>query len=136
MKQTSVLNEFLDLPVVLTSWACCCSVTKSCPDSLRLQGLQHTMHPCPSLFSQSLLTLMSIESMITSSHLILCLPLLLLPSIFPSIRVFSSESALCIRWPWYWSFGISSSSECSRLISFRIDWFDLLAVQGTLKSLF
>ena len=87
--------------------------------------------------SQSLLKLMSIESVMPSNHLILCRPLLLLPSIFPSIRVFSSESALHIRWPKYWSFSFSSSpsSEYSGLISFRIDWFGLLAVQGTLKSL-
>ena len=70
-----------------------------------------------------------------SNHLILCHPLLLLPSIFPSIRVFSNESALCIRWPKYWSFRISPSNEYSGLISFMIDWFDLLAVQETLKSL-
>ena len=80
---------------------------------------------------------MSIQSVMASNHLIICRPLLLLPSIFPSTRVFSNESALCIRWPNYWSFGysISSSSEYSGLISFRIDWFDLFAVQGTLKSL-
>ena len=78
---------------------------------------------------------MSIELVMPSNHLILCCPLLLLPSIFHSIRVFSSESALCIRWPKYWSFSISSSSGYSGLISFRIDWFDLLAVQGALKSL-
>ena len=85
---------------------------------------------------QSLLKLMSIESVMPSNHLVLC-PLLLLPSIFPSIRVFSSESALHIRWPKYWSFScsISPSNEYSGLISFRIDWFDFLAVQGTLKSL-
>ena len=79
---------------------------------------------------------MSIESVMPSSHLILCRPLLLLPSIFPSIRVFSNESALCIRWPKYWSFSftISPSSEHPELI-FRMDWLDLLAVQGTLKSL-
>ena len=84
-----------------------------------------------------LLKLMSIESVMPSNHLILCHPLLFLPSIFPSIKVFSSESALCIRCPEYWSFSfsISSSKEYSGLISFRIDWFDLLAVQGTLKSL-
>ena len=78
-----------------------------------------------------------IELMMPSSHLILCRPLLLLPSIFPSIRVFSSESALCIRWPNYWSFSfnISPSNEHPGLISFRMDWLDLLAVQGTLKSL-
>ena len=79
---------------------------------------------------QSLLILMSIESVMPSSHLILCRPLLLLPSIFPSIRVFSNESALCIRWPKYCSFSISPSNEYSGLISFRTDWFDLLAVQG------
>ena len=86
--------------------------------------------------SQSLLKLISIESMMPSNNLILCCPLLLLPSIFPSIRVFSNESALHIRWPKYWSFSfISPSNEYSGLISFKIDWFDLLAVQGTLKSL-
>ena len=85
--------------------------------------------------SQSLLTLMSIESVMPSNHLILCHPLRLLPSIFPSIRVFSNESALCIRWPEYWSFSISPSNEYSWMISFRIDWFDLSAVQGNLKSL-
>ena len=85
--------------------------------------------------SLSLFKLMSIESVRPSNHLILCHPLLLLPSIFPSIRVFSNELALLIRWPKYWSFSISPSSEYSRLISFRIDWLDLLAVQGTLKSL-
>ena len=85
--------------------------------------------------SQSLLKLMSIESMMPSNHLILCHPLLLPPSFFPSIRVFSNESALPIRWPKDWSFSISSSNEYSRLISFGIDWFDLLEVQGALKSL-
>ena len=81
----------------------------------------------------SLLKLMSIESVMPSNHLILCRPLLL--PIFPSIRVFSSESALYIRWPKYWSFSINPSSEYSGLISFRIDWFDLLALQESLKSL-
>ena len=87
--------------------------------------------------SQSLLKLMSIKSMMPSNHLILCYPLLLLPSIFPSIRVFSNESTLPIRWPKYWSFSlsISRSNEYSGLIFFRVDWFGLLAVQGTLKSL-
>ena len=87
--------------------------------------------------SQSLLKLMSIESVMPSNHLTLCHPLLLLPSIFASIRVFSNDSALRIRWPKYWSlsFSISPSSEYSGLISFRIHWLDLLAVQGTLKSL-
>ena len=87
--------------------------------------------------SQSLLKLMSIESVMPSNHLILCCPLLFPPSIFPSIRVFTSESLLCIRWPKYWSFSfsISPSNECLGLISFRNDWLDLLAVQGTLKNL-
>ena len=86
---------------------------------------------------QSLFKLMSIESVMPSSYLILCRPLLLPSSVFPSIRVFSSESVLHIRWPKYWSFSfnISPSNECSGLISFRVDWLDLLAVQGTLKSL-
>ena len=86
--------------------------------------------------SRSLLKLMSITSVMPSNHLILCRPLFLLPSIFPSIRVFSSESVFHIRWPKYWnfSFSISPSNEYSGLISFRIDWFDLLAVQGTRKS--
>ena len=87
--------------------------------------------------SQSLLKLMSIEAVKPSKHLVLCCPLLLLPSIFPSIRVFSNEWALHIRWPKYWSltFSITHSNEYSQLISFRIDWFDLLAVQGTVKRL-
>ena len=85
--------------------------------------------------SRSLLKLTSIMSVMPSNHLILCSPLLLLPSIFPSIRVFSYESVLHIRWPKYWSFSISPSNEYSWLISFRVDWLDLLAVQGTLKSL-
>ena len=87
--------------------------------------------------TRSLLKLMSIELVMPSNHLIRCRPLLLLPSIFPSIRVFSSESVLHIRWPKYWSFNfsISPSNECSGLISFRIDWFDVLALQGTFRSL-
>ena len=87
--------------------------------------------------SWSLLKLMSIESVMPSNHLILCHPLLFLPSIFPSIRVFSNESIIHMRWPKYWSFSfsISPSNEYSGLISFRIDWLDLLAIQGTLKSL-
>ena len=87
--------------------------------------------------SQSLLKFMSIELVMPSNHLILCCPLLLLPSIFPSIRIFSSESVLRTRWPKYWSFScsISPSNEYSGLISFRMDWLDLLAVQGTLKHL-
>ena len=87
--------------------------------------------------SQSLLKLMSSESVMPSNHLVLCCPLFLLPSIFPSIRVFSNELALCIRWPQYWSFSFSIrlSNKYSELTSFKIDWFDLLAVQGTFKSL-
>ena len=85
--------------------------------------------------SWSLHKLMSIESIITPNHLILCHALLLLPSVFSSMRVFSKELALCIRWPKYWSFSISPSNAYSGLISFRIDWLDLLAVQGTLRSL-
>ena len=87
--------------------------------------------------SWSLLKLMSFESVMSSNHFILCHPFLLLPSIFPNIRAFSKESVLCIRWPKYWSFSfsISPSNKYSGLISFRIDWFDLFAIQGTLKSL-
>ena len=87
--------------------------------------------------SRSLLKFMFIESVMPSNHFILCLPLLFLPSVFPSIRLFSNESVLCIRWPKFWrlSFSISPSNEYSGLISFRMDWLDLLAVQGTLKSL-
>ena len=87
-------------------------------------------HPLPKL-----LKLMSIKLVMSSNHLILCCPLLLLHSIFPRIRVLSSESALCIRWPKYWSFSISPTNDYSGLISFRTDWFDLPVVQGTLKSL-
>ena len=87
------------------------------------------------MISQSLLKLMSIQSAMPSNHLVVCHPLLLLPSIFPSIRVFSNESVLHIRWPKYCSFSISPSYEYSRLISFKIDWFDLLAIHGTLQSL-
>ena len=105
-------------------------------NSLRPHGLQHARLPCPITNAQSLLKLMSIESVMPSNHLIFCRPLLLLPSIFPSIRVFSNESALRIRWPKYWSFNfsISPSNEHPGMI-FRMDWLDLLAVQGTLKSL-
>ena len=89
------------------------------------------------IVSRGLLKLMSIDSVMPSNHLILCCPLLLLPLVFPSIRVFSNELALCIRWQKYWSFSISPSNEYSGLISFRkwFDWFELLAFQGTLKNL-
>ena len=93
--------------------------------------------PLSSIISQNLLKFMSIESVMLFNHPILCCPLLLLPSIFPSIRVFSDELALHIRWPKYWNFNFSFSLSnlCSGLIFFRIDWFDVLAVQGTLKRL-
>ena len=105
--------------------------------SLQPQGLQGGKASLPITSSWSLLRFMSIEPVMPSNHLILCCPLLLLPSIFPSIRVFSNESALCIRWLKYWnfSFSINPSNKYSGLISCMIDWFDLLAVQGTLKSL-
>ena len=116
----------------------CCSVT------VVVQGCPILCHPWTAALqaslsftiSRSLLKLMCIKSMMPSNHLILCCPFLLLPSIFPSIRVFSNESVLHIRWPKYWSFrfSISPSSEYSGLISSRINWFNLLAVQGTLKS--
>ena len=106
-------------------------------DSLWPYGLLHTRLPCPSLSPGVCSISMSIESVMPSNHLVLCCPLLLLPSIFPSIRVFSNELALRIRWPKHWtfSFSISPSNEYPELISFRIDWFDLLAFQGTLNSL-
>ena len=110
------------------------SVTQSCPalcDPMDCSTPGLPVHHQLPEFTQ----LMSIDSVMPSNHLILCCPLLLLSSIFPSIRVFSSESVLRIRWPKYWSFSISLSNEYSRLISFRIDCLDLLAVQGTLKNL-
>ena len=105
-------------------------------DSLQPHRMQHTRLHCPSLSSR-VCWFMSIQSPMLSNYLILCHPLLLLPSIFLSIRVFSNEMAVCIRWPKYWSFSfsISPSNEYLALISFSIDWFDLLAVQETLKSL-
>ena len=97
--------------------------------------MQHTRLPCPLPTPRSLLRLMSIESVMPSNHLILCQPLLLPPSIFPSIGAFSNESVHHNRWPKSFSFSISPSNEYSGLISFRLDWLDLLAIQGTLKSL-
>ena len=102
------------------------------PDSLRPHGLQHTRLFCSSP-SPGIAQLMSIEQVTPSNHLILCCPLLLLPLIFPSIRVFSNESVLHIRWPKYWTFSISPSNEYSGLISFRIDRLDFLVVHGTLN---
>ena len=122
------------IPVISRTLYSCCSVAKSCltlwdpMTAARQASLSFTI-------SQSLLKLTSIESMMPSNHLLPCHPLLLLPSIFPSIRVFSNELALHIMWPKYWSVSISPSKEYSRLISFWTDWFDLLALQGTLKSL-
>ena len=110
--------------------SCFCSVAQLCL-TLQLHELQHTRLPCPS--PSCLLKLKSIESVMPSKHLILCRPLFLLLSIFPSIRVFSNESVLCMRWPKHWNFSFSTSpsKKYSGLISFRIDWFDFLAVQGT-----
>ena len=110
-----------------------CSVVS---ESLQPHGLQHAMRPVHFQLLEFTQTHVH-ESVMPSNHLFLCRPLLLLPSIFPSIRVFSNESALRIRWPKYWSFSfnISPSNEHPGLISFRMDWLDLLAVQGTLKSL-
>ena len=129
------LLSHLTLPSSPVAEACCCSVAKLyltlCgPMDCNTPGLP-VLHQLPELAQ-----LMSIESVMPSNHLILCRPLLLPPSIFPNIRVFSSESALRITWPkiWSFSFSISPSSEYSRLISFRMDWFDLV-FQGTLKSL-
>ena len=110
----SSVQSLSHVQLFVTPWTAACQVFLSITNSWKL------------------LKLMSVESVMPSNHFILCHPLLLLPSIFPSIRVFSSESTLCIRWP---SIGVSASSEYSGLISFRIDWLDLLAVQGTLKSL-
>ena len=112
---------------------CCCDVQLiETPWTAALQASLSMTNP------QSLLQFMSIKSMMPSNHLVLCHPLLLLPSVFPSIRVFSNESFLWIRWPKYWSFSfsISPSNEHPGLISFRMDWLDLLAVQGTLKNFF
>ena len=112
-------------------FCCCCSITKSWLTAFSWTVASQA--PLSSTISWSLLKFGSIESVMRSNHLILCCPLLLLPLVFSSIRVFSNESALCIRWPKYWSFSNSSSNEYLGLISFRTDWFDLLSVQGTLR---
>ena len=113
------------------------SVAQSCPTLFATPRIAACQTSLSISNSQGLCKLMSTKLVMLSNHLILCCPLLLLSSIFPSIRVFSSESVLCIRWLKYWSFSfsINPSSEYSGLISFRMDWLDLLAVQGTLKSL-
>ena len=115
----------------------CCSVAQSCQTLCDPMICSMTVFPFTITISQSLLKLMSVESVMPSNHLVLCHPLLPLPSVFPSFRVFSNDSALCIRWPQCWSFNfsISPSNEYSGLISFRIGWFDLLAVQGALRNL-
>ena len=124
---------FTHLKVQFSSVQFSCSVMS---DSLRPHESQHARPPCPSN-SRSSLRCTSIESVMPSSHLILCCPLLLLPPIPPNIKVFSNESTLRMKWPKYWSFScsISPSNEHPGLISFRMDWLDLLAVQGTLKTL-
>ena len=104
-------------------------------DSLKPHWLQHIRLHCPSPTPRACLKFKPIKLVMPSNHLILCRPLLLWPSIFPCIRVFSNESVLCLRWPKYWSFSISPSNEYSGLISSRIDCIDFLAVQGTLESL-
>ena len=126
MYYVQVLFWALEIP-------CCSSVTQSGPTpTLWTVACQASLSIT---ISRNSFILMSIESVMPSNHLILCHPLLLLPSIFPSIRVFSNKSDPHIRWPKYWSLSIRSSNEYSELISFRIDWFELFAVQGTLKSL-
>ena len=123
-------------PLWTTEWRILQFSCSGVSNSLRPHGLQARQASLSITNLQSVLKIMSIKSGIPSNHLILCCPLLLPPSIFPSIRVFSSESVL-IRWPKYWScsFSIGPSNEYSGQISFRMDWFDLLAVQGTLRSL-
>ena len=119
---------------VLFFCICCCSSAKLCLTICCTLWTAACPAPLSFSISQSLLKFMSIDSVMLSNHLILCHPLLLLPSVFPSIKVFSNEPALRIRWPKYrrFSFSISTSNEYSQLISFRIDWFHLLVVQGTL----
>ena len=116
---------------------CCCSVTQSCPTLCNPMDCSMPGFLVHLQLLELAQKLMSIKSVMPSNHLILCRPLLLLSSVFPSIRAFSNELALCIRWPKYLrsSFSISPSNEYSGLVFFRIDWFDLLAVQGTLNSL-
>ena len=127
----SVCDTLLQQPYEVT-----CSVAKSCPILCDPPWTAACQASLSFTISWSLLKLMSIELMMPSNYFILCHPLLLLPSVFPNIRVFSNESALPIMWPKYWSFSLSISpfNECLGLISFSIDWLDLLAVQGTLKS--
>ena len=124
-REAGLCFQFSSFQPLSHVWLFATPWTAACQDSLSITN------------SWSLPKPMSIESVMPSNHLILCRPLLLLPSIFPGIRVFSNESTLCMRWPKYWSFSfsISPSNEHPGLISFRMDWLDILAVQGTLKSL-
>ena len=141
----------LDSQLTLTLMRICavyfCNVRFYSSDVVVVQSLSHVwlfvmpwivacQAPLSSTVSQNLLKFMSIESVMPSNHLILCCPLLLLPSVFPRLRIFSSEFALCIRWPKYWnfSFSISPSNELSGLISYKIEWYNLLAIQGILES--
>ena len=136
-KITSNTASYSHSPFLGSCSCCCYSVAQSCPNFVTPWTAAHQASLSFTI-TRSLLKLMSIKSVMPSNHLVLCHPLLLLPSIFPNIRVFSNkESALCIRWQKYWSFSlsISPSNEYSGLISFRIGWFDIIAVQGTLKSL-
>ena len=129
-------QELHSISQAIATCSCYCSVGKSYPTLCDPTDCTMPGLPVPHYLPEFAQT-MFIESVMPSNHLILCYTLVLLPSIFCSIRVFSSESALCIRWPKFWSFrfSISPSGEYSGLISFRIDWFDLLALQGTFKSL-
>ena len=128
------MRKWINRVTYFKGW--CCSVVQ-CVLFFATPWTSARQASLPFTVSWSLLKLVSIESMMLSNHLILCRPLLLLPLIFPSMKVFSNKSALCIRRPKYWSFSFSISppNEYSGLISYRIDWFDLFAVQGTLKSL-
>ena len=130
---STVLTIYPNLFLKITLWGGCCSFAQSCPTLCNPMDCSTPGFPVLLHFPELAQTHVN-ESVMPSNHLILCRPLLLLLSIFPSIRVFSNELALRIRWPKYWSFSINPSNEYSVLISFRIDWFDL-AVQGTLKSL-
>ena len=125
------------MPSSLGGFCCFCSVTMSCPTLYDPMDCSLTKHLCVPVVFWSFLKFMSIDSVVLSNLLILHCSLPVLPSDFPSIRVFSNESVLCIMWPKYWSFGlnISPSNEHPGLISFRMDWLDLPAVQGALKSL-
>ena len=137
LKLTEALNSQAQVPVYSYHASVSQFSHLVMSDSLQLHGLQHSRPPCSSPTPRACPNSCPLESVMPSNHLILCCPLLLLPSVLPGIGVFSSELILCIRWPKYWSFSfsISHSNEYSGLISFRTDWLDLLTVQGALKSL-